>query len=30
MLFTTAVASLAMVSCKTEQKPEEKVQGIIL
>lgn len=34
MLFTTAVASLAIVSCKTEQKteqkPEEKVQAIIL
>ena len=34
MLFTTAVASLAIASCKTEKKtapkPEEKVQGIIL
>ncbi len=34
MLFTTAVASLAIASCKTDKKtdkqPEEKVQGIIL
>ncbi len=34
MLFTTAVASLAIVSCKTEKstdkEPEEKSQGIIL
>ncbi len=30
LMFTTAVASLAVVACKTEQKPEEKVQGIVL
>ncbi|WP_299105653.1 M13 family metallopeptidase [uncultured Tenacibaculum sp.] len=30
VLFTSAVASLAIVSCKTEQKPEEKIQGIVL
>ncbi|CAL2102288.1 putative endopeptidase [Tenacibaculum sp. 190130A14a] len=30
VLFTSAVASLAIVSCKTDQKPEEKVQGIVL
>lgn len=30
VLFTSAVASFAIVSCKTDQKPEEKVQGIVL
>ncbi|MCT4700192.1 M13 family metallopeptidase [Tenacibaculum haliotis] len=31
MLFTTAVASIAIASCKTESKPEEKKsQGIII
>ncbi|RBW59457.1 M13 family peptidase [Tenacibaculum sp. E3R01] len=30
LVFTTAVASLGVVACKTEKKPEEKAQGIIL
>ena len=30
LMFTTAIASLGVVGCKTEQKPEEKVQGIVL
>ncbi|OSY88977.1 endothelin-converting protein [Tenacibaculum holothuriorum] len=30
VLFASAVASLAITSCKTDKKPEEKVQGIIL
>lgn len=30
LVFTTAVASLGIVACKTEKKPEEKVQGIVL
>ncbi|REH56277.1 putative endopeptidase [Tenacibaculum gallaicum] len=30
MLFTTAVASLGVIACKTDKKPEEKVQAIVL
>ncbi|MGG8496230.1 M13 family metallopeptidase [Tenacibaculum sp. TC6] len=30
LVFTSAVASLGVIACKTDKKPEEKVQGIVL